>query len=68
MRDDWQRQGIGTFLLKYLITIAKRNGIAGFTAEVLRENKAMQAVLGKSGCQIRTHLEDRVCSFELKFA
>lgn len=68
VRDEWQNQGIGTFLLKYLITIAKRNGIAGFTAEVLRDNMAMQAVLEKSGCEIRSHLEDRVYSFELDFA
>lgn len=68
VRDDWQRRGIGTFLLKYLITVAKRNGIAGFTAEVLRDNKAMRAVFEKSGCQIRSRLEDRVYSFELDFA
>ena len=49
MRDDWQNRGIGTFLMKHLITIAKRNGIAGFTAEVLRDNKAMQAVFNHSG-------------------
>jgi len=68
VRDDWQHRGIGTFLLKYLITIAKRNGIGGFTAEVLRDNKAMQRVLEKSGCEIRSHLEDRAYSFELDFA
>ncbi|MCK4292693.1 MAG: GNAT family N-acetyltransferase [Planctomycetes bacterium] len=68
VRDQWQNQGIGTFLLKYLITIAKRNGIAGFTAEVLRDNKAMLAVLAKSGCEIRSRMEDRVYSFELHFA
>jgi len=68
VRDDYQNKGIGTFLLKYLITIAKRNGIAGFTAEVLRDNKAMLAVLEKSGCEIRSHLEGRVYSFQLDFA
>jgi len=68
VRDQWQNQGIGTFLLKYLIQIAKRNGIAGFTAEVLRDNKAMQAVLEKSGCEIRSRLEDRVYSIELDLA
>ncbi|HLB73289.1 MAG TPA: GNAT family N-acetyltransferase [Sedimentisphaerales bacterium] len=68
VRDDWQRRGIGTFLLKYLISVAKRNGLAGFTAEVLSDNKAMLAVFAKSGCEIRSHLEDRVISFELDFA
>jgi acyl-CoA hydrolase/GNAT superfamily N-acetyltransferase len=67
VRDQWQNHGIGTFLLKYLITIAKRHGIAGFTAEVLMDNKAMIAVLHKSNCQVRSRLEDRVYSFELDF-
>lgn len=68
VRDAWQNRGIGTFLMKYLITVAKRNGIAGFTAEVLRVNKGMQAVLHRSGCQVRSRLEDDVYSFELDFA
>jgi len=67
VRDRWQNHGIGTFLLKYLITIAKRHGIAGFTAEVLQDNKPMLAVLHKSGCKLRSKLEDRVYSFELDF-
>ncbi len=67
VRDQWQNRGIGTFLLKYLVTIAKRNGIAGFTAEVMVENKPMMAVLHKSGCKIHSRLEDRVYSFELDF-
>lgn len=67
VRDQWQNRGIGTFLLKYLVTIAKRNGIAGFTAEVLIDNKPMLAVLHKSGCKFRSQLEDRVYSFELDF-
>lgn len=69
VRDKWQNRGIGTFLLKYLITIAKRNGIAGFTAEILCDNKPMLAVFQKSGCKINSHLstEDRVYSIELDF-
>jgi GNAT superfamily N-acetyltransferase len=67
VRDEWQSRGIGTFLLKYLITVARRNGIAGFTAEVLRDNRAMQAVLHKSGCQTSSAVEDGVFSFVLDF-
>ncbi|MDD5307544.1 MAG: GNAT family N-acetyltransferase [Deltaproteobacteria bacterium] len=68
VRDDWQERGMGTFLMRYLITIAKRNGIAGFTAEVLRQNKAMQAVLHNCGCKVRSRLNGDVYSFELDFA
>ncbi|MGD8786343.1 MAG: GNAT family N-acetyltransferase, partial [Phycisphaerales bacterium] len=67
VRDQWQNRGIGTFLLKYLMTIAKRNGIAGLTAEVLADNKSMMAVLHKSACKISSQLEDRVYSFKLDF-
>jgi RimJ/RimL family protein N-acetyltransferase len=67
VRDDWQRRGIGTFLLRLLVNIARRNGIAGFTAEVLRENKAMQEVLHRAGLKLRSTLSDDVYSFELDF-
>jgi len=67
VRDNWQNRGIGTFLLKYLITIAKQNGIAGFTAEVLHDNKPMLAVLHKSDCKLSSKLQDRVHSFKLDF-
>jgi len=67
IRDTWQNHGIGTALLKHLINIARRNGIAGFTAEVLRDNKPMQSVFNKSGCKIKSRLSDGVYSYELDF-
>jgi len=67
VRDDWQRRGIGTFMLKYLINIARRNGIAGFTAEVLAENKAMQDVLRSVDVKLRSKLNNGVYSYELDF-
>ena len=67
VRDQWQYKGIGTFLLKHLITIARRNGIAGFSAEVLRENKAMQKVFQQSGCKITSKLQEGVYHFDLDF-
>jgi GNAT superfamily N-acetyltransferase len=67
VRDNWQNRGIGTFLLKYLATIARDQGIAGFTAEVLADNMPMLAVLRKSGFRLRSQLEGRVHSVELDF-
>ncbi|MCE5254233.1 MAG: GNAT family N-acetyltransferase [Actinomycetia bacterium] len=67
VRDDWQRRGIGTFIMKHLANIAKRNGIAGFTAEVLRDNKAMQAVINKSGLKVRSTLNNGVFHYEMDF-
>lgn len=67
VRDEWQKRGIGTFLLKYLATIAQGQGIAGFTAEVLAENMAMLAVLRNSGFRISSRLAGRTHSIELSF-
>jgi acyl-CoA hydrolase/RimJ/RimL family protein N-acetyltransferase len=47
--DDWQGRGIGTFLMKSLVRIAKSKKIKGFTAEVMRDNVAMIALMHKAG-------------------
>jgi acyl-CoA hydrolase/GNAT superfamily N-acetyltransferase len=65
--DHWQNRGVGTFLLQYLIRIARRNGIRGFTAEVLTENKAMQAVFNKSNCRLSTDFSGNVVSYRMEF-
>lgn len=67
VQDDWQNKGIGTFLFKYLTAIAKRNGIGGFTAEVLRENIAMQAVLQKSEGKVRSQMHGDSNSYRIDF-
>jgi GNAT superfamily N-acetyltransferase len=67
VHDKWQRQGIGTFLLRYLGRIARRNGIRGFTAEVLAENKPMLAVFNKSNTKINSKFNGNVYSYELDF-
>ncbi len=65
--DGFQNRGIGTFLFQHLMRIARRHGIAGFTAEVLRENRAMQAVFNKSNCKLRSQVQEDVISYELDF-
>jgi GNAT superfamily N-acetyltransferase len=67
VRDDWQKQGIGGFIMQHLANIAKRNGIAGFTAEVMRDNKAMQAVINHSGMKVTSKLNEGVFHFEMDF-
>jgi len=67
VRDDWQNHGIGTFLLDYLTSIAKRNGISGFTAEVLVGNKAMQRVMEKSEHKVVGQLHQDVYSYRMEF-
>jgi GNAT superfamily N-acetyltransferase len=67
VRDGWQNRGIGSFLLKHLATLARRNGIRGFTAEVLRENRAMQRVFQKSEFKIASEPHEGVVSFTMLF-
>jgi len=67
VRDAWQNKGIGTFMLRHLMDVARRHGISGFTAEVLTTNKAMQAVLRKSGVKVSSKLDEGVHSFTLDF-
>jgi RimJ/RimL family protein N-acetyltransferase len=66
VRDDYQNQGIGTQLLTHLTTLAKREGLLGFTAEVLVENRAMLHVFEKMGFDIQRRTSGGV--FELRMA
>lgn len=67
VRDEWQNRGIGSFLLKHLATIARRNGITGFTAEVLLDNQMMRAVLNKSEYKVTSEPGEDVYSFRVEF-
>ena len=66
VRDDYQNRGIGTELMKYLTYLAKRQGLLGFTAEVLTENRPMLALFEKMGFDIKKKSEGGV--YELKIA
>ncbi|MFW6152319.1 MAG: GNAT family N-acetyltransferase [Verrucomicrobiota bacterium] len=68
VQDAWQNRGIGTFLFRYLSAIARQNGISGFTAEVLRENTAMQKVFRQSEFKVTSELNENVYSFRIDFA
>jgi GNAT superfamily N-acetyltransferase len=66
--QDWQHRGIGTFLLRYLIRIAKEKNIEGFTADVLSRNRSMMRVFSKSGYPMTTHLDTGVYELKISFA
>ncbi|MBF0288551.1 MAG: GNAT family N-acetyltransferase [SAR324 cluster bacterium] len=44
VRDDWQNQGAGKYLMNRLIEIARERGIKGFTADILIRNSRMMHV------------------------
>ena len=67
VHDSWQSRGIGRALFKHLTNIARRNGIAGFTAETLPQNKAMQAVFNTCGLKVSSSLEDGIYVYKMDF-
>jgi acyl-CoA hydrolase/CheY-like chemotaxis protein len=64
VRDGYQNRGIGTELLSYLTYLAKSQGLLGFTAEVLVENRPMLHLFEKMGFDIEKTSE--AGSYELK--
>ena len=64
VRDDFQNRGIAQELLSCLTNIARKEGLLGFTAEVLAENRAMLHVFEKGGFDITMRRDD--CIYELK--
>ncbi|MBN1697365.1 MAG: GNAT family N-acetyltransferase [Spirochaetales bacterium] len=67
VRDDYQRIGIGTELLKHLVYIAKSSGLLGFTADVLIENRAMIILFEKHFPDIRKHFREDICELVMHF-
>jgi acyl-CoA hydrolase/GNAT superfamily N-acetyltransferase len=67
VRDDYQNKGIGTELLSYLTYLAKRQGLLGFYAEVLVENRAMLHLFEKMGFDIKKRREEGVYELEMTF-
>jgi GNAT superfamily N-acetyltransferase len=55
--EQYQGQGIATYLYKMLIRLAKERGLKGFTAEVLDTNKGMIKVFEKSDLPINARLQ-----------
>jgi acyl-CoA hydrolase/GNAT superfamily N-acetyltransferase len=67
IRDEWQNRGIGSHVFRLLADIAKRNGIAGFTAEVLRDNQRMRTIFNHSEYKVTHRIEEGVYSFIIDF-
>lgn len=65
---DWQDRGIGTYLLQYLVRIAREKNISGFSADVLARNAPMMKVFTKVGYPIKAHLEYGVYEIEIPFS
>jgi len=67
VRDDWQNKGVGSELLSHLTFLAKREGLLGFTAEVLVENQAMMHLFEQAGFSIQKRREAGVHELRMLF-
>jgi RimJ/RimL family protein N-acetyltransferase len=67
VKDEYQNKGIGWELLSYLTYLAKREGLLGFTAEVLVENKPMLHLFEKMGFDIQKKIAQGVYELQLGF-
>ncbi len=58
VHPEWQGHGLGRYLFKILVDVAKEKGISGFTAEVLRNNRRMLGIFHRSGFDVRTQADE----------
>jgi acyl-CoA hydrolase/GNAT superfamily N-acetyltransferase len=67
VRDEDQHKGIGMEILSYLTYLAKREGLYGFTAEVLVENRPMLRLFEKMGFDIQKRSAQGVYELQMAF-
>jgi len=65
--DDHQEKGIGSELLHYLTYLCKRQGLLGFSAEVLSRNRSMLSLFEKMGFDIEKRREEGVYELKMTF-
>ncbi|KAB2832848.1 MAG: GNAT family N-acetyltransferase [Candidatus Dadabacteria bacterium] len=67
VRDEYQGQGIGRELIAHLTHIARRNGLHGFTAEVLMDNRSMLHLFESAGFIVEKRLEGGMYELKMSF-
>ncbi|GAA3479514.1 hypothetical protein GCM10018966_040440 [Streptomyces yanii] len=55
--DPWHHRGVGTLLLEHLISTARADGIAAFTADALAENHEVLKVFADLGLRTSRHFD-----------
>ena len=65
--ESYQGKGIASYLFELLIRIAREEGVAGFKADVLANNKAMLKVYEKSPYPVHTVLSEGVYKLTITF-
>jgi GNAT superfamily N-acetyltransferase len=67
VRDDYQDKGVGRELLTYLTYLARREGLHGFTAEVLMENMPMLHLFESMGFVMEKRSEEGMYELKMSF-
>jgi ribosomal protein S18 acetylase RimI-like enzyme len=67
VKDDCQKKGVAGELLSYLTYLAKRQGILGFTAEVLVGNEPVFRLFKKMGFDVSKRNEEGVYEMKAMF-
>lgn len=68
VRDDWHGKGIGTIMMNALADLARKHGIAGFTADVLSDNQGMLRIFHKCGFAVESSLRDGIYHLRIPFS
>ncbi|HQX75062.1 MAG TPA: GNAT family N-acetyltransferase, partial [Thermoflexales bacterium] len=66
IRDDSQRQGMGSELLRRLVEFARAEGMSRITADILSDNIGMKKASEKVGFTVKYSKEEEVLKSELK--
>ncbi len=67
VRDDHQEMGIGRELLRYLTLLAKKQGLLGFTADVIISNSRMMRLFESMGFDVQKHISDGIYEMKMTF-
>jgi len=67
VRDEWQRRGIGSMLMRRMLDAARANGLRGFSADVLAGNRGMLMVFQQSGLTVQSRFDGSSYHLEMPF-
>ncbi len=65
--ENYQGRGIASFLLKYLIEIAKEREVKGFSADVLFSNRPMLNVFEKLPYVLHKTVSEGIVGIKFRF-
>jgi acyl-CoA hydrolase/GNAT superfamily N-acetyltransferase len=66
VRDDWQRRGLGSCLMRRMVEIGRARGVRGFSADVLPGNMGMMLVFQQSGLPVQSRFDNGVYHLVMK--